>query len=69
MQNFKIHRILLPLFYNSHQIKSILPFKGPYADHILTPQGLTGSSMFFWYQMKAHIFLIANPKISASNSL
>ena len=35
---------------------------GPYADHILIPQGSTGSSIFFWYQMKAHIFLISNPK-------
>ena len=37
-------------------------FKGPYADHILIPQGSTGSSTFFKYQMKAHIFLVANPK-------
>ena len=36
--------------------------KGPYADHILIPQGSTGRSTFFWYQMKAHIFLVANPK-------
>ena len=36
--------------------------KGPYADHILIPQGSTGSSIFFWYQTKAHIFLISNPK-------
>ena len=38
-------------------------FKGPYADNILIPQGSTGSSTFFFlYQMKAHIFLVANPK-------
>ena len=43
--------------------------KGPYADHILIRQGSTGSSTFFWYQMKAHIFLVANPKFLALNSL
>ena len=38
-------------------------FKGPYADHILIPPGSTGSSVFFFlFQMKAHIFLIANLK-------
>ena len=36
--------------------------KGRYADHILIPKGSTGSYTFFWYQMKAHMFLIANPK-------
>ena len=36
--------------------------KGPYADHILIPHGSTGSIFFFWFQMKAHIFLIANLK-------
>ena len=45
-----------------HENCLIFRFKGPYADHILTPQGSTGSSTFFLYQMKAHIFLIANPK-------
>ena len=33
----------------------------PYADHTLIPQRSTGSSIS-GYQMKAHIFLIANPK-------
>ena len=42
--------------------KQNVSIKGPYADHILIPQGSTGSSVFFLYQMKAHIFLIANPK-------
>ena len=36
--------------------------KGPYADHILIPLGSNGSSVFFWFQMKANIFLIANLK-------
>ena len=36
--------------------------KGPYADHILIPPGLNRKKYIFWYQMKAHIFLIANPK-------
>ena len=36
--------------------------QGPYADHILIPWGSTGSSTFFLYQIKAHIFLLANPK-------
>ena len=36
--------------------------KSPYADHILIPQGSAGSSTFLWYQMKPHIFLVANPK-------
>ena len=36
--------------------------KWPYAHHILIPLGSTGSSNFFWYQIKAHIFLFANPK-------
>ena len=44
------------------KLQNIHMFKGPYADHILIPQGWTGSSIFFRYQMKAHIFLIANPK-------
>ena len=35
--------------------------KGPYADHILIPQGSTGSSTFFDIKW-AHIFLFANPK-------
>ena len=43
---------------------SQVSLKGPYADHILIPQGSTGSSIFIWYQMKAHIFLIANPNFS-----
>ena len=34
----------------------------PYADHILIPQGSTGSSTFFWYPTKGLIFLFANPK-------
>ena len=38
-----------------------IKIKGHYADHILIPKGSTGSS-FLLYQMKAHIFLIANPK-------
>ena len=37
-------------------------FKGPYADHILIPQGSTGRSTFFDIKLKAHIFLFANPK-------
>ena len=37
-------------------------FKGPYADHILIPPGSTESSTFFWYQMKACMFLVSNPK-------
>ena len=28
-------------------LKNLKPFKGPYADHILIPQGSTGSSTFF----------------------
>ena len=45
-------------------VKGILDlnFKGPYAEHILIPPGSTGSSVFFWFRMKAHIFLIANLK-------
>ena len=35
--------------------------KGPYADHILIPQAQP-EVVYFLYQMKAHIFLIANPK-------
>ena len=46
--------------YNPTQ-RTNIQFKGPSADHILIPQGSTGSSIFF-DQMKAHIFLIANPK-------
>ena len=37
-------------------------FKGPYADHILIPQGSTGSSTFFDIKWKPIIFLVANPK-------
>ena len=39
-----------------------LSFKGPYADHILIPPGSTGSSVFFGFKWKPHIFLIANLK-------
>ena len=31
-------------------------FKGPYADHILIPQGLTGSSNFFDIKWKLIFF-------------
>ena len=47
---------------DTEQSKYVWELKGPYADHILIPQGSTGSSTFFLYQMKAHIFLVANPK-------
>ena len=36
-------------------------FKGPYADHILIPPAQL-EVVYFLYQMKVHIFLIANPK-------
>ena len=38
------------------QICKIELLKGPYADHILIPQGLTGSSIFFDIKWKP-IFL------------
>ena len=34
----------------------ILYFKGPYADHILIPQGSTGSSTFFYIKWKPIFF-------------
>ena len=38
-------------------LKSLHTFlKGPYADHILIPQGSTGSSIFSDIKMKVHIF-------------
>ena len=33
-----------------------LPIKGPYADHILIPQGSTGSSIFFDTKWKPIFF-------------
>ena len=44
-------------------------FKGPYADHILIPQGSTGSSIFFFISNESPYFSDCKSKISASNSL
>ena len=35
-----------------------LNFKGPYADHILIPQGSTGSSIYFDIKWKFVFFLL-----------
>ena len=44
--------------------------KGPYyADHILIPQGSTGSSIFFLISNESPYFSDCKSKISASNTL
>ena len=47
---------------------STLLLKGPYADHILIPQGSTGSSNFLISNENPY-FSSCKSKISASNSL
>ena len=42
----------------------ILYLKGPYADHILIPQGSTGSSIFFDIKWKPIFFLLQIQNIS-----
>ena len=45
-------------------------FKGPYADHILIPQGSTGSSIFLISNESPYFsYCSCKSKISASNSL
>ena len=51
----------------SHK-KQVKEVKGPYADHILIPQGATVSSTFL-VSNESPYFSHYNPKISASNSL
>ena len=57
------HAIYIDRFYcvpvNYHdysQFRNILKIKGPYADHILIPQGSTGSSIFFDIKWKPVFF-------------
>ena len=62
-QSEKIILVNILSFYMCESHHFTVLFKGPYADHILIPQGSTGSSIFLISnEMKAHIFLIANPK-------
>ena len=66
------HLILLKELLNSYISfyvlwKSFL-FKGPYANHILIPQGSTGSSTVL-ISNESPYFSICRSKISASNSL
>ena len=46
----------------------MLHLKGPYADHILIPQGATGSS-YFLVSNECSFFLIITPKFQNSNWL
>ena len=43
--------------------------KGPYADHILIPQGSTGSSIFFFISNESPYISDCKSKTSASNYL
>ena len=44
--------------FESHiKVYGDVPIKGPYADHILIPQGSTGSSIFFDIKWKPIFFL------------
>ena len=45
----------------NYVVSGTIWLNGPYVDHIVPP-GLNREQYNFWYQMKAHIFLIANPK-------
>ena len=49
---FKFH-VFIGSMRKSHQL-----FKGPYADHILIPQGSTESSLFFVIKWKPKFFLL-----------
>ena len=54
----KSHHHRVPLYRQPNGLHGLIAVKGPYADHILIPQGSTGSSIFFDIKWKPIFFLL-----------